>query len=73
MGREGIVTSIVSRGWELIASSQTGMCVKEISDHTEVVGSLKWLPDNLGFVTTGMDTKLCFYVCILCWYPLMMT
>ncbi|KAF8334203.1 WD40 repeat-like protein [Cantharellus anzutake] len=41
---------------------KTGVCSKEITDHTDIVGSLKWLPDNSGFVTTGMDAKLFFYV-----------
>lgn len=57
-----MVTSNMSGKWYLIARSQAGTSVKEINDHTDVVGSLKWLPDNLGFVTTGMDAKLCFYV-----------
>lgn len=47
----------------VVAGRQTGVCSKEIQDHTQPVSSAKWAYDRSGFYTGGFDTNIYFYVC----------
>ena len=41
---------------------QTGVCVKDLHGHTEIVTALEWLPDGSGFISAGMDSRIIFWV-----------
>lgn len=42
--------------------SQTGVCKETLTQHTDVVAALTWLPDNSGFISGGLDRKIIFWV-----------
>lgn len=44
-------------------TSQTGVCIATLARHDYAIGALAWLPDGRGFVSGGMDSKICFWVC----------
>ncbi|RPD66631.1 WD40 repeat-like protein [Lentinus tigrinus ALCF2SS1-7] len=42
-------------------NTRTGLCTKVLSDHTDVVTALAWLPDGSGFISGGLDRKICLW------------
>ena len=50
-------------GLGLTVTPQTGLPIRSLEAHTEVVTSLVWLPDGTGFISGGLDKKIIFWVC----------
>ncbi|KAJ7582958.1 WD40 repeat-like protein [Mycena floridula] len=44
-------------------NAKTGVCLREIEQHSETVTALAWLPDGSGFISAALDRK------ILVWDP----
>ncbi|OSX65346.1 hypothetical protein POSPLADRAFT_1179030 [Postia placenta MAD-698-R-SB12] len=42
-------------------NSKTGVCKETLTQHTDVVAALTWLPDNSGFISGGLDRKIIFW------------
>ncbi|OBZ72373.1 Metacaspase-1 [Grifola frondosa] len=39
-------------------NTRTGLCLRELEAHTEVVTALAWLPDGSGFISGGLDRTI---------------
>ncbi|THU82897.1 WD40 repeat-like protein [Dendrothele bispora CBS 962.96] len=39
-------------------NTQTGVCIRTITEHTETVTTLTWLSDGSGFISGGLDRKI---------------
>ncbi|KAI0724985.1 WD40 repeat-like protein [Fomitopsis betulina] len=39
-------------------NTRTGLCVRSLEVHTDVVTALAWLPDGSGFISGGLDRKI---------------
>ncbi|KAH9833011.1 WD40 repeat-like protein [Rhodofomes roseus] len=39
-------------------NTRTGLCVRSLEAHTDVVTALAWLPDGSGFISGGLDRKI---------------
>ncbi|KAF9792158.1 WD40 repeat-like protein [Thelephora terrestris] len=44
-------------------NTRSGLCMRTIETHTETVTAIRWLPDNSGFMSAGLDRR------ILIWDP----
>lgn len=44
-------------------NTRSGVCMRTIETHTETVTAIRWLPDNSGFMSAGLDRR------ILIWDP----
>jgi WD40 repeat protein len=44
------------------SSRQTGVCIRILDGHSEPITALAWLPDNSGFISSGLDRKIIFWV-----------
>ncbi|KWU44917.1 WD40 repeat-like protein [Rhodotorula sp. JG-1b] len=42
-------------------NTETGVCIATLARHDYAIGALAWLPDGRGFVSGGMDSKICFW------------
>ncbi|RDX46846.1 WD40 repeat-like protein [Lentinus brumalis] len=42
-------------------NTRTGLCIRVLNDHTDVVTALAWLPDGSGFISGGLDRKICLW------------
>jgi len=43
-----------------IWKAKTGVCMKEITHHTDTITAVEWLPDGSGFISAGMDSRIVF-------------
>ena len=41
---------------------KSGLCIRTIETHTETVTAIRWLPDNSGFMSAGLDRKILIWV-----------
>ncbi|PSR81506.1 hypothetical protein PHLCEN_2v6364 [Hermanssonia centrifuga] len=39
-------------------NTRTGLCIRALEAHTDVVTALSWLPDGSGFISGGLDRKI---------------
>ncbi|KZT71398.1 WD40 repeat-like protein [Daedalea quercina L-15889] len=39
-------------------NTRTGLCIRSLEAHTDVVTALAWLPDGSGFISGGLDRKI---------------
>ncbi|KAI0807887.1 WD40 repeat-like protein [Fomes fomentarius] len=39
-------------------NTRTGLCIRVLDQHTDVVTALAWLPDGSGFISGGLDKKI---------------
>ncbi|KAF9447666.1 WD40 repeat-like protein [Macrolepiota fuliginosa MF-IS2] len=39
-------------------NAQTGVCIETLTEHTETVTALAWLPDGSGFISSALDCKI---------------
>ncbi|KAM0755447.1 hypothetical protein T439DRAFT_375809 [Meredithblackwellia eburnea MCA 4105] len=39
--------------------AETGVCIHTLTQHTYPVGAFAWYPDGSGFVSGGMDSRIC--------------
>ena len=43
--------------------SQSGVLIRVLDAHSDVVTALAWLPDGSGFISGGLDRKIILWVC----------
>ncbi|KAF8590071.1 WD40 repeat-like protein [Ramaria rubella] len=41
--------------------TKTGVCIKDLHAHTDIVTALEWLPNGSGFLSAGMDSRIIFW------------
>ncbi|KAL8286124.1 hypothetical protein RQP46_004612 [Phenoliferia psychrophenolica] len=40
-------------------NTETGVCINTLTDHIYPIGALAWFPSGKGFISGGMDSKVC--------------
>lgn len=46
----------------LTLGPQSGLCIRTIETHSETVTAIRWLPDNSGFISAGLDRRILIWV-----------
>ncbi|KIJ35759.1 hypothetical protein M422DRAFT_61256 [Sphaerobolus stellatus SS14] len=41
--------------------AKTGVCIKELTGHSDTITAVEWLPDGSGFISAGMDCRIVFW------------
>jgi len=57
-------TSLLLTVQVLMFQWQTGVCVETLTEHSETVTALVWLPNGSGFISGALDGKVIHWVSI---------